>query len=227
MSGLLNGGRGHLPDGQQRPAPYERLRDAIVSGALEPGAQLVESALAEWCGVSRTPVREALSRLEQDGLVRRGERGLVVRERSPEEILDIYEVRIVLEATAARVAAARRTQLDLVRIERLMTALTEVDTSDPAEMARRNREFHKGVWAASHNESLVDLLGRLNMHLIRYPATTLSYKDRWAEALGEHKRLVAAIVAGDATEAGNIAEAHFSRARDIRLRVWELEEGPL
>ena len=91
---------------------YERLKNAIITGELGPGTHLVESSLARLCQVSRTPVREALTRLEQDGLVHQGARGLVVRERSPEEILDIYETRIVLEATAARLAAERHTALD-------------------------------------------------------------------------------------------------------------------
>ena len=69
--------------------PYERLRQAIIEGDLRPGDQLVEVALAKWCQVSRTPIREALSRLEQDGLVARSDRGLVVLSRSAEEILDI------------------------------------------------------------------------------------------------------------------------------------------
>src|SRR5690606_35558099 len=94
------------------PSPYERIKEAIIAGDLAPGQPVVETALAEWCQVGRTPIREALTRLEQDGLLIRTSRGLVVRERSPDVILDIYETRILLEAAAARTAAARRTQLD-------------------------------------------------------------------------------------------------------------------
>src|ERR1700754_1808293 len=91
-----------VPADDRQPTPYERLKQAILDGELVPGQQLVEISLAQWCQVSRTPIREALSRLEQDGLALRTDRGLVVRERSPEEILDIYDTRIVLEAMAAR-----------------------------------------------------------------------------------------------------------------------------
>jgi DNA-binding GntR family transcriptional regulator len=90
---------------------YQQLREAIVTGVLSADAPLTELSLAAQYKVSRTPVREALRRLEQDGLVERGPRGMKVRGRSPEEILEIYEVRITLEGAAARAAAERRTEL--------------------------------------------------------------------------------------------------------------------
>lgn len=205
---------------RRRPT-YERIRDAIVDGRIEPGTKLVESTVAEWCGVSRTPVREALTRLEQDGLVERSDSGLVVRERSPEEILDLYETRIVLEVVAARVAAERHTSFDRIRLEQLQRAWEQCDPHDGVLLAQRNREFHRGVWLASHNETLLDLLHRLNLHLVRYPATTLSYPGRFEEAAREHAELVEAIARRDVEAAGAITEKHFSRARDIRLELWQ------
>src|SRR5690349_17429224 len=99
---------------------YEVLKNAILSGELAPGEQLVETSLAKLCKVSRTPIREALRRLEQDGLVYRSDRGLAVRTRSPEEILDIYEVRMMLEATVGRIAAERRTEHDVSMLRHLL-----------------------------------------------------------------------------------------------------------
>lgn len=215
---------GALPEnGDRKQSAYEKIKDAILDGTLHPGAQLIEAFVAEWCGVSRTPVREALTRLEQDGLVERGERGLVVRDRSPEEILDIYETRIVLEATAARVAAERHTAFDRIRLERLLKATEGIDTTDGDSLVQRNRDFHRGVWQAGHNESLVDLLNRLNLHLVRYPATTLSYPGRWETALQEHRGIVDAILRRDGRAAAELAEQHFTEARDIRLQLWEQE----
>lgn len=208
----------------RRQAPYEVIKEAILDGTLAPGSPLVESQVAAWCGVSRTPVREALTRLEQDGLISREERGLVVRERSPEEILDIYEVRIVLEMTAARVAAERHASFDRVRLERLLRECERVDAADGAALTRVNREFHTGVWQASHNESLVDLLTRLNLHLARYPATTLSYPGRWDQAVEQHRQLVSAILSRDADKAEQLARDHFVEARDIRLSLWEHDD---
>lgn len=216
-------GSGPLVGRDRRVSPYDRIRDAILDGTLPPGSPLVESQVAEWCEVSRTPVREALTRLEQDGLVERGERGLVVRERSPEEVLDIYEVRIVLEVTAARVAAERRTSFDLVRLERLLKVCMDADPRDGGALADANRAFHQGVWAATHNDALMDLLARLNMHLVRYPATTLLHPGRWEEAIVEHRAMVEAISDRDGPRAAELAAHHFEGARDIRLELWSQE----
>jgi DNA-binding GntR family transcriptional regulator len=181
----------------------------------------VENALAEWCQTSRTPVREALRRLEQDGLIDSSDRGLVVRKRSPEEILDIYETRTVLEAMAARVAAERRTEHDI----RLMRLLWQkyADVSGPREMLDANHQFHRAVWKASHNESLLDLLERVDLHLARYPGTTLSAPGRWKTAQHQHEQLVDAIEKRDGDAAHRIAWTHFTDARDIRLELFANE----
>ena len=201
-------------------APYEKLRDAIRDGTFPPGQSLVESSIAEWCGVSRTPVREALTRLLQDGLVAKTDRGMIVRERTPEEILDIYETRISLEAAAARLAAERYGPVDRVRLER-MVRLAEDSGKSMTSRADRNREFHHAIWTASHNESLIDLLQRLNLHLSRYPTTTLAAPGRWEQSLKEHSDLATAILSRDSLAAESLAKQHFTAARDIRLAQWE------
>lgn len=205
--------------------PYEVLKNAILQGDLAPGQPLVETTLATWCQVSRTPIREALVRLEQDGLVERNERGLVVRKRSPEEILDIYETRIVLEATAGRVAAERRTEHDLRALRRLLDQAEKVAADNTDRQVQINREFHRAASRASHNESLIDLLERLNLHLARYPVTTLAFPGRWENATKEHTALVEAIERRDAAAAHELAQTHFTEARDIRLRLWEETDG--
>jgi len=199
---------------------YEGLREEIVSGRLGSGAPLVEATVAAQYGTSRTPVREALRRLEQDGLVERGDRGLRVRTRGPAEILEIYEVRILLEAAAARDAAERGTRLDLMRITHAADAMAAADPADPDAMVATNRVFHEEIWAASHNGTLVDLLTRLNSHITRYPATTLTSPGRWAEVLREHAALVRAIEARNGDEAVRIAGEHMAKARDIRLHMY-------
>ncbi|MGY4647319.1 GntR family transcriptional regulator [Mycobacterium sp. URHB0021] len=199
---------------------YQQLREAIVDGTLDADTPLTELALAAKYNVSRTPVREALRRLEQDGLVERGARGMQVRGRSPEEILELYEVRITLEGAAARAAADRRTDLDLLKLERVHSSMMEISTDDPERLATANRKFHEAIWATSHNSTLVDLLGRLHAHLIRYRETTLTYHDRWASVLDEHRQLIEAIKAGDRERAGRIAEEHMTGARNVRLQMY-------
>ena len=145
---------------------YEELRENIVNGRYEAGAPLVETALATEFSVSRTPIREALRRLEQDGLVERGSRGMHVRS-SHEEILEIYEVRITLEVAAARAAAERRTALDLARLEQIHQAMLTASTDDSERLATTNRRFHEIVWSMSHNATLIDLLAERYRKLTR------------------------------------------------------------
>jgi DNA-binding GntR family transcriptional regulator len=206
-----------------RRTPYESIKHAILTAELEPGQQLVETELAARYQVSRTPVREALLRLEQDGLVTKLDRTLYVRKRSPEEILDIYETRIVLESYAARLAADRRTSSDLMMLTHLCDRMTARRPDDPHAMAGANREFHRRVWQCSRSDTLIDLLERLDLHLSRYPATTLAYPGRWEESNAEHTELVAAMSRRDVETAGALATAHFTAARDIRLRLWREE----
>jgi DNA-binding GntR family transcriptional regulator len=205
-------------------SPYETLKKAILSGEFTPGQPMAEVSLAEWCAVSRTPIREALGRLEQDGLVHRNDRGVVVvRERSPQEIIDIYDTRLLLEANVGRFAAERRTELDIRLLRRLLEVDNQLDVADPDAMADANRTFHRAVWRASHNESLLDLLERLNLHLARYPGTTLAAPGRWHTALEQHAELVTAIENRDTNAAHDIALKHFQDARDIRLDLFATE----
>jgi DNA-binding GntR family transcriptional regulator len=214
-------GAGLSDDRERALSPYERIKKGILAGTFPPEFVLAETALAELCGVSRTPIREALGRLLQDGLVTRTDRGMAVRARTPEEILDIYETRIALEGTAARMAALRHTRIDRSRLERLRALAEEADETDGQALADRNRELHRGVWMASHNLALIDLLERLDLHLLRYPITTLTSPGRWAEALREHQELLSAVFERDAAKAQEIAEHHFVTARDIRLSLWD------
>jgi DNA-binding GntR family transcriptional regulator len=194
---------------------YQRMRDDIVAGAWD-DAPLVELALAARYGTSRTPVREALRRLEQDGLVERRERSLRVRARSPEEILEIYDVRIVLEGLAAQAAAQHAGPLDLARLRRAAAAMRAADPGDAAA----NRAFHEALWTAGHSSTLQDLLGRLQDHLRRYPESTLRSAERWETALAEHDELVERIAARDTEGARALAERHMTEARDLRLAMF-------
>jgi DNA-binding GntR family transcriptional regulator len=197
---------------------YKQIRGAILEGRFEGGRLLSENALATQFGTSRTPVREALHRLEIERLVERGPRGTAVRAPSPDEILDIYEVRVTLEASAARAAALRATALDIVQLRNSQEHMRAV--TDPADRPTTNRAFHRVVWQASHSPTLDDLLRRLHVHLQRYPTTTLDWGNRWDQVLEEHDSLIDAIVRRDADAAYRIAEEHMAKARDIRLRMY-------
>jgi DNA-binding GntR family transcriptional regulator len=205
---------------------YWALRRDIVSGQIKPGDKLVEMSLADRYGVSRTPIREALRRLEQDGLVQRTGRRLRVRLHRPDEILDIYDVRIVLEEAAARAAALRRTSLEVSLLARAHEAMRGIREDDMMGKQKATWAFYELVWAASHSNTLIDLLSRLQAHLRRYPDGTLSQPGRWRQSLADHARLVSAIREHRTSDAGEIASTHLSAARELRLRAYA-DQGSL
>jgi DNA-binding GntR family transcriptional regulator len=162
--------------------------------------------------------------LEQDGVLERINRGMRVRQTSSEEVLEIYGVRTILEAAAARDAATRRTDYDLVNLGRILHSMGEARAATPQEMAAINRSFHRAIWQAARNRTLADLLERLAVHLRRYPATTYLRPGRWEEALEEHRLLLDAIQRRDPDGAAGVAEKHMWAARDVRLDM--LRDGP-
>lgn len=212
-----------MTNGPRELAPdiYARLRDDIISGELEAGSPLVVTTLATRLGVSRTPVREALRLLTRDGLVESSERQLRVAGRSAQALFDIYEVRIPLEAAAARGAAERHTSIDRMQLARLHEILREVPPDDVAALNAANRNFHEAIWGATHNSALIDFLKHLDLYLRRYPATALHHAGRYQASRDEHEALLAAILARDVDAAGELANAHFRAARDVRLRFYD------
>ena len=200
-------------------AIYAALRGDILAGVLATGEPVREVAVASRFGVSRTPVREALRRLEHDRLLVPSSRGLVVRGIDVEEVIQTYTVRILLEGEAAAEASTARTQADLMRLESLVERDRSLTDPDDATRADTNTEFHEAVWAATHNPVLQDLLRRLTVHLVRTPHSTLSAAGRWGEALDEHDAIVAAVRTSDPESARGVATAHMTRAREIRLEL--------
>ena len=200
---------------------HELMRADVIAGRLAPGQRLSEASLSRQYGVSRSPVREALASLERDGLIER--RGLVahVRQRSVDETLDIYQVRIYLEGAIAKDAAQRRNPHDLRRLESALQFGRTVDPADPDALLTANRLFHDALAQASHNATLIELQDRLTAQVATLPATTLSVPGRWTQAQDEHERISSAVAAGDADTAQGIADQHMTEARDIRMKLYE------
>jgi DNA-binding GntR family transcriptional regulator len=199
---------------------YERLRTALAEEEFKPGARISEVDLCSRFDVSRTPIREALARLEQDGLIERRGSALFVRDRTADETIDIYRVRVYLEGAIAFDAAHRRSETDLLRLESAAAqgeALT--GTEDPAVLQAANTTFHRALAAASHNQTLQDLQNRLTAQVAKLPSTTLSFPGRWQASVREHRELVAAIRSQDAERARTIGTDHMNAAAQIRIRL--------
>ncbi|MHB1873409.1 MAG: GntR family transcriptional regulator [Streptosporangiaceae bacterium] len=208
---------------------YEAIRSDILNARLLPGVVISESALAVQLGVSRTPIREALFRLEQDGLLTRGPRGMEVRERSPEEILDIYEVRSALEAVASRDAAQRRRDIDVATLTRLNREFAETVqdvTIRESGVAEANLAFHQAIWQTARNAACLDALTRLQAHLGRYSGTTLTAPGRGSAAVEEHSAILDAIIRQDREAAGTLAAEHMSKAKQVRLLLFTEDLAP-
>ena len=137
-----------------------------MNGTLLPGTQLKEVQLANRFGVSRTPVRDALSRLEDLGLAERVNRGLEVRGLDPEQVIQVYDMRILLEVEASGQAAQNRNLNDILTLEALLERDRSLEKPTDAELIQTNLEFHRAVWKASQNLVLIDLLERLMTHLV-------------------------------------------------------------
>lgn len=196
---------------------YQLILRAIDDGVYKPGDRLVESELADRFGVSRTPIREALQRLETQSLLSRDGRSLVVASLDHNEMAELYIVRSELEGLAARLAARHATDEE-VRVMRQMVEADNTRLTDPAALSRSNRQFHRQVHLASHNRFLVQQLDLVYRSMALMATTSLAIEGRGVTALGEHQKIVDAIAANDGDAAYAAIKAHISNAFESRLR---------
>ncbi len=196
---------------------YHLILDAIDTGVYRPGDRLVESELADRFGVSRTPVREALQRLETQSMLARDGRSLIVASLDHNQLAELYVVRAELEGLAARLAAKHATEEE-VRVLRHMVDEDRALTGDPRAMSQANRRFHKQIHLASHNRYLVQQLDLVYRSMALMATTSLAAEGRTEATLDEHARIVDAIAAGDGDAAYDALRAHISRAFETRLK---------
>ncbi|SEN79341.1 DNA-binding transcriptional regulator, GntR family [Paracoccus alcaliphilus] len=197
---------------------YSLILAAIEGGTYRPGDRLVESELAERFGVSRTPVREALQRLETQAMLVRDGRSLIVASLDHNQLAELYTVRAELEALAGRLAARHATPEE-VRVLAHMLAEDQANAGDPEALARTNKRFHRQIHLASHNRYLVQQLDLVHRTMALMARTSLAAEGRSETALAEHKRIVDAIAAGDGQAADQALRQHISMAWETRLRL--------
>ena len=197
---------------------YTLILEAIDIGVYKPGDRLVESDLAERFGVSRTPIREALQRLETQSLLTRDGRSLIVSSLDHNQLAELYVVRAELEALAAELAA-RHASDEEVRVLQDMVDEDRALMGNPSALARANRRFHKQIHLASHNRFLVQQLGLVHQSMALMATTSLAAVGRDLDALNEHQAIVEAIAARDPVAAGAALKAHISKAFVTRLKL--------
>jgi DNA-binding GntR family transcriptional regulator len=204
-----------------REIVFEAMREAIVSGRLVPGERLVEIKLALEMGVSRTPVREAIRKLELEGFVIMMQRkGAYVAGLSPREIRDVFEIRSTLESLAARLAAERISEPQLDNLKKLLADIeSKIGIQDLEAVVKLDIAFHDTLFRASGNARLVSLLSNLREQIHRYRSMSLSYPGRMMIALNEHRAIVKAIVIRDAHAAAEAANMHIESAEASLIEV--------
>src|SRR5262245_42026693 len=196
---------------------FESLRDAISDGRIPGGARIREEEMARNLGVSRTPVREALQRLHQRGLLVFGAgRGLVVAELSQHQVLQLYAMREILEGSAARFAAQHANATDVTILYRLQKELAEAKP-DALLLVTLNRRFHQAIYEAAHNQYLMQTLNMLHDSLALLHNATFRVPSRRSESDEEHRRIVAAIEKRDPAAAEEAAREHIRQAQRTRF----------
>ena len=178
----------------------------------------MESELAERFGVSRTPIREALQRLETQSLLTRDGRSLIVASLDHNELAELYVVRAELEGLAASLAARHATKEE-IRVLRDMVERDRALIGNPEALARANRRFHKQIHLASHNRFLVQQLDLVHRSMALMATTSLAAAGRDEDALREHDAIVAAIECRDPEAAGRALKEHISKAFVTRLKL--------
>ncbi len=205
-------------DLSQSEIAYARLYKAIEDGDIQPGDRVRESDVADRFSLSRTPVREALRKLEADGIIEHKPRiGAIVRVLSHPEVVELYEMRLVLERTAAEMAAQHSAPAEVDELSDLNAELSAA-ANDPQRAAVINQHFHKRIYLAARNRFLMDAARALNNALMLLGPTTLEDETRISTVVAQHKSIIDAIEARDEEAAGAAAEAHLQASLRHRLR---------
>jgi DNA-binding GntR family transcriptional regulator len=206
-----------MPGTQQGPKDaYDLVLEAIDQGEFRPGDRLVESDLAERFGVSRTPIREALQRLETQAVLARDGRSLVVSSLDHDQLGELYVVRAELEGLAARLAA-QHAGPEEIRVLREMIRKDRELVDRPEALSRANKRFHRQIHLASHNRYLIQQLEMVHRSMALVAGTSLAVPGRGGAALDEHEAIVDAIEARDGEAADSAIREHISRALETRL----------
>lgn len=198
---------------------YNHLESAILTGELKARERLVEKDLAERLGMSRTPIREALRRLEERGMVRiLPHRGAIVSDISPPDVENIYAVRSHLEVFTARLAAQRISPEGLDRIAEMEAVHAKLaDGRDIRALMLANDRFHDAIYAAAANPCLVELIQQLRrqVHVVRFNAW--AQPDRITRSLAEHRQMMEALERRDGDRLADLTEQHLRVAKETYL----------
>ena len=199
-----------------RDVVFEHLRNSIINGDLKPGERLMEVQLAEHLGVSRTPVREAIRKLELEGLVVMvARKGAYVADVSIKDILDVLEVRSVLEGLAAYLSAERMTEEELEELELISYHFKRcIENGNTEGMIEKDMQFHDRIFKSTRNVKLIQIAQSFQEQVQRFRITYFSEYNQPRDLLVEHQAILEAIANRDAVAAQQVAQQHIDSLED-------------
>ncbi len=208
-----------------REVVFESVRGAIISGVLKPGERLMEVQLAEKLGVSRTPIREAIRKLELEGLVIMIPRkGAYVADLSIKDITDVLEIRAALEGLASSLAALRITDEEIKQIElNAMQFDKAIEADDFEGIVQADIEFHDNIFKATRNEKLMQINNNLREQVQRFRIMYISKSNKSKALAKDHFEIAEAISRRDIDMAEKIAKEHIENAEKYIIKVAENE----
>lgn len=203
-----------------RDVVFQSLRQAILLGQLKPGERLMEKSLADKMGVSRTPVREAIRKLELEGLVvMLPRKGAQVAEMTMKEIEDVLEIRAVLEGLASKLAAKRIREDQLEGLNRSLQEFGQgLDSKDVDMMIKKDEEFHDIIFEACNNDKLISIVNNLREQIHRFRVAYLKSYDDMQHLFYEHADLAKAVQEHDAEKAEKIATRHVEALKESMVK---------
>jgi len=202
-----------------RDVVFRTLREAILQGELKPGERLMEIQLANRLGVSRTPIREAIRMLELEGLVIMIPRkGAIVAEITEKNLIDVLEVRRVLEQLAAELAAERINDESIAALEKAASEFErKLKNGSVNEIARADEAFHYIIHESAGNQKLLLLLKNFREQMYRYRVEYLKQKDQYDKLIEEHRMIYQKIAEHDQQGAAKAMFTHIDRQQQIML----------
>ncbi len=206
----------------------ERLRAMIVQGELAPGTALVEGDLAQVLGVSRTPLREAVKLLAQEGLIElRANRSACVRALEPRDVTELFEALAGIERLAAELAAKRLTAAGLRRLEALQDTIEREHAAGRREpYYAANRAIHRAIVEAAENRPLAQAHAALLTRAEQARFLALRHAHRWEESIVEHREILAALSRRDAERAGRLLGEHVAHTAHTVTQALQAGEPP-
>ena len=210
-----------------REVVSETLRQAIRDGIFKPGERLMEIPLSEELGVSRTPIREAIRKLELEGFVIMiPRRGTDVADISLKDISQVFEIRSALEELAGALAAERITAEEIEYLERMLVEIgTYIEKKDMDRIVEADVNFHEVLYKASRNERLVEIIHNLREQTLRFRTVSMNQPGRLAKTWEEHRLLVEAIADRDANKARKIARLHMEHSEQALLTGMNIDNN--